>query len=136
MESSKGIKKNTYPFKPRVMGLVKGQDRNVSMKIPTHKIDAIKIVRDIPFHVVEAVSNYGFPIQRVTSNVSLLEAKLFIEAVMALGKAEAEKSIDGTNWKERYDTLQNQFDALYTEKLNIESKYWALRDQLHDILNK
>lgn len=109
------------------------------MKKPAHKIDAIKILRDMPIHIVEAISNYGFPIQKIQANVTLSEAKDFIVAVMELGKAEAETATNQSvinELKEQVARLNNEYDTLYSSKLSLESQYWALRDSLYNILNK
>ena len=95
-------------------------------------IDAIRLIRNMPVIIEAAKSENGVAIQKVRTDISLLDAKRFVESIMALSGDNLAKL------KEAQDTiavLRNDNSRLGIALDERDREYFDLRDKLRRMLD-
>jgi len=82
---------------------------------PTNKIEAIKVIRSLPVKIDFMTGENGVTYQTVKLDISLLEAKNLVEAIMVIepgNSEELKKQNDDLRriieaWKDKYYEMRN-----------------------------
>jgi len=106
------------------------------MKMPTHKIDAIKVIRDLPVVVttqtVETV-HYGTKTYTVAKvDIGLKEAKDLVEAIMVIQPPNYESE----SQKAKIESLQKENNKLREQLSDAENRLIHLRNDISTAMDK
>jgi hypothetical protein len=94
----------------------------------TNKIDAIRILRNLPLKVEERVSDNGIKFQAVLTDISLFAAKELVESIMVL------ESNDHTFWKNKFLQAEQDIEVYKQRIRDLEFRYKDLTSKIHNLI--